>query len=89
MNHQQTVNFPKVARDLVKKHVENNLEKTDPEVDFDCFIVWFCFVLGGWKALVSTTLPDGRYYEVTYNKITEETYVDTYVKVNNTVYPDN
>lgn len=76
-----------LCHQTVKKHIQDNLEKTDPKVDFDVYIVWFCFILGGWKALVSSTLPDGRYYEATFNKITDEVYVDTYVKVNNTAYP--
>lgn len=51
----------------------------------DVYIVWFAYVLGGWKALCSTTLPDGRYYEVTYNAARSEAYVDTYRKTHNHV----
>lgn len=47
------------------------------------YVVWYCFILGGWKALVSSTEPDGRYYEVTYNKEKSEAYVDTYRKTHN------
>lgn len=49
----------------------------------DIYIVWFCYILGGWKALLSTTKPDDKYYEVTYNVKTEEAYTDTYQKVKN------
>lgn len=68
---------------LVKRHVQENLEKTDPDVDFRVFVVWFAFTLGNYKALVSTSLPDGRYYEVTHNHVKGETYIDTYVKIRN------
>lgn len=50
------------------------------------YVVSFTYILGGWKAMVSTSVPDGKYYEVTHNASKEETYVDTYVKVQNTKY---
>lgn len=74
---------------LVEAMVKERLDKSDPQTEFSAYIVWFCYILGGWKALVSTTLPDGRYYEVTYNKDKKETYVDLYVKVDNVCFPDS
>lgn len=47
------------------------------------FIVWFCKTLQNWKALVSTTIPDGMYYEVTYNGDKKEVYLDAYKKFEN------
>lgn len=52
------------------------------------YTVWFCYILGGWKALCSTTVPDGMYYEVTYDKDKKCTYVDAYRKVQNRAIPD-
>lgn len=49
----------------------------------DVYIVWFAYVLGGWKALASTTRGDSRYYEVTYDKEKHSVYIDTYLKINN------
>lgn len=80
-------NLPDFARHVVFEHVRDNLEKTDLHVQFnqeDVYVVMFSFVLGCWKALVSTTLPNGQYYEVTCNKPKGEIYIDTYVKVDNT-----
>jgi hypothetical protein len=54
----------------------------------DVYVVWFCYILGGWKALVSTTVPDNMYYEVTHNKDKGETYLDAYGKLDNVVIPD-
>ncbi len=68
--------------------IRRNLEKTDPPVDFDVYVVWFNKTLQNWKALASSTLSDGRYYEITYNGDKEETYIDTYVKVDNVCFPD-
>ena len=39
------------------------------------------------KALVSTTLLDGMYYEATYNGIMKELYVDAYKKWENYCVP--
>lgn len=52
----------------------------------DVYIVTHAFILKNQKAMVSTTLKDGKYYEVTYNEATSELYVDQYVKVQNKSY---
>jgi hypothetical protein len=52
------------------------------------YIVWFCKVLQNWKALISTTIIDGMYYEITYNGDKKEAYIDAYKKWNNQVIPD-
>jgi hypothetical protein len=52
------------------------------------YIVWFCKVLGNWKALISTDVVSGHYWEVTYNGLREETYVDKYIKGSNSVITD-
>lgn len=54
----------------------------------DFYVTWFAKVLGNWKAMVSTDLISGRYWEVTYNGDKNETYVDHYGKVSNTAYSD-
>lgn len=74
------------ARVLVFEYVKDHLEKTDSHVSFgsrDVYVVWFAYILGGWKALVSTKLPDGMYYEVTHNREKNETYIDAYKKWDN------
>ena len=47
------------------------------------FIVWICKTLQNIKALVSTTVPNGMYYEITHNGDKNETYVDAYKKWEN------
>ena len=49
----------------------------------DVYVVWLCKTLQNSKALVSTTLSDGMYYELTYNGDNGELYVDAYKKVDN------
>jgi hypothetical protein len=70
------------ARDVVYTYAIEHLDKTD-DVTFceeDVYVVWFCYILGGWKALVSTNLPDGMYYEVTFDKEKNRNYLDAYKK---------
>lgn len=57
---------------------------TDIKID-DIYVVWFSKTLQNWKALVSTTIPDHRYFEVTCNGDKNEIYLDAYEKVENKV----
>lgn len=63
--------------------VENQYILTESDV----YVVWFCRILKNWKALVSTILPDGMYYELTYNGDKEELYLDAYQRLDNVVLP--
>lgn len=49
----------------------------------DVYIVWFSKTLQNWKALLSTNVSDGLYYELTYNGNKAETYLDVYAKIVN------
>ena len=49
----------------------------------DVFVVWLCKTLQNNKALLSTTVLDGMYYEVTYNCDKKEMYLDAYKKWDN------
>lgn len=85
------MNLPERARALVFDYVKVRMEKTDTHVSFDpddVYVVWFAYVLGGWKALVSTNLPDAMYYEVTYDRMALSTYIDAYKKWDNVAVPD-
>ena len=67
------------ARTMVHRTVNDYLNDADKIKMEDVYIVSFAYVLGGWKALVSTTIPDDRYYEVT-SRPADVTYIDVYVK---------
>ena len=73
------------AKQLVVDFFNEEVEKTDGftlTID-DVYIVWWSKTLQNWKALVSTTVSDGMYYEVTYNGDKQETYIDAYKKWEN------
>lgn len=73
---------------LVSEYACEHLDKSDPVREFETFIVWQCKVLQNWKFLISTTLSDGMYYEVTYNGDKKEWYLDAYKKFENRCIPD-
>jgi len=70
------------ARLIVVQYFNDHVDVTDKKkITFDdVFVVWFSKTIQNWKALVSTTVPDGMYYEITYNGDKGETYVDVYKK---------
>lgn len=68
---------------MVERYCTDHLDKTDELPMFDVFIVWKCKVLQNWKWMISTSLPDGMYYEITYNGDREEWYIDAYKKFEN------
>ena len=51
--------------------------------NFGVYVVWNCKTLQNNKALLSTTLPDGMYFECTYNGDKQEMYLDAYRKEKN------
>lgn len=79
------MDYQKIARKIVLDYANEHIDKTDNvQITLDnVFIVWFCKTLQNWKALCSTTLPDGMYYEVTYNGDKKEVYLDAYKKFEN------
>lgn len=81
--------FPEVAKYLVyDQAVSLRVLEEHPTFSVDeVYVVWFAYVLGAWKALCSTSLPDGRYYEVTYHPQKDSAFVDTYVKTHNVEVP--
>ena len=75
--------FLSKAIDLVDKYTLEHLDKSEPIPEYSVFVVWCCKTLQNFKALLSTTLSDGMYYEITYNGDKEEIYFDAYKKFEN------
>lgn len=49
----------------------------------DVYVVWLNRTLQNNKALLSTTISDGMYYEVTYNGDKDRLYFDAYKHISN------
>jgi hypothetical protein len=52
----------------------------------EIYVVWYCYTLGNWKALISTNVKDDQYFEVTHNVARGEIYVDRYRKMSSTLH---
>lgn len=77
--------FMRRCRGIVADYFNEHVDKTDGKhitVD-DVYVVWSCKTLQNNKALLSTNVSDGMYYEITYNGDKDETYVDVYKKWEN------
>ena len=78
------------AKKLIADYFNSHVDVTDGKkiTTEDVYVVWFCKTLQNWKAMVSTNVSDGMYYEVTHNGDKGETYVDVYKKRDNICVKD-
>ncbi len=77
--------FIAAAKRAIADYFNSHVDATDTTriTDADVYAVWNCKTLQNNKALLSTTVPDGMYYEVTYNGDKQELYLDAYKKFQN------
>ena len=82
MNEKEFVAF---CRKTVAEYVNEHTDITDGKqiTEKDVYVVWLCKILQNNKALLSTTLPDGMYYEITFDGDKGMAYVDAYKKRQN------
>ena len=79
-------NFIEVCKAVIVDYVNEHKDKTDDNEEIglnDVYVVWSCKTLQNQKALLSTTVSDGMYYEMTYNGDKKELYFDAYKKWEN------
>ena len=72
--------FLRLCKAKVAEYTNSHMDKTDGKqiTVQDVYVVWSCKTLQNSKALLSTTVPDGMYYELTYNGDKHELYLDAY-----------
>lgn len=79
MSSEKFINLCKsVVVDYWNEH--NDPTNNSKMIKNDVFVVWYCKELQNHKALLSTNVSDGMYYELTYNGDKEELYFDAYKK---------
>lgn len=78
------------AKQIVVEYFNARVDKTDNKkiTADDVYVVWFAKTLQNWKALLSSNVSDGMYYEVTYNGNKKEAYLDAYKKWENVCIKD-
>ena len=77
--------FIEMCKKEVAKYANDHLDKTDNKqiTEDDVYVVWVCKTLQNNKALLSTNLFDGMYYEITFNGDKKQLYLDAYKKFEN------
>ena len=77
--------FTLLCKKAVAEYENEHMDVTDGKTitEDDVYVVWMCKTLQNNKALLSTTLFNGMYYELTYNGDKKELYVDAYKKWEN------
>lgn len=71
------------AQNIVMDYIIEHLDKSDVQPKITVYTVWKAKILQNWKYLISSSLPDGMYYEVTFNGDKNEWYLDAYKKFEN------
>ena len=82
----QNKDFVEKAKQAVVDYFNSQADSTDKNGRItadEVYVVWFVKVLQNNKALLSTTVPDGMYYEFTWNGDKNEGYLDAYKKWKN------
>ena len=81
------MNYQEKAKQIVIDYYNEHVEITDTKKlkESEVFIVWFSKTLQNWKALISTTISDGMYYEVTYNG-DKKKHILMHIKVGKCLY---
>lgn len=78
--------FLNICKEKVAEYFNHKKDASDSirnlTVD-DVFVVWYSKTLQNHKALLSTPVPDGMYYEMTFNGNKKELYMDAYKKWEN------
>lgn len=82
MNSQE---FVRKAKEIVRNYREEYADLDENDI----YVVWLTKVLQNNKVLLSTSVSDGRYYEVTFDGDNERFYFDAYVKEHNEAIANN
>ncbi len=77
--------FISKCKQLVCDYTNDHFDKSDHVsiTTTDVFVVWSNKTLQNNKALLSTTVSDGMYYELTFNGDKKQLYLDAYKKFEN------
>lgn len=78
--------FIQLCKEKVVEYNNGSMTMATPPNEIstnEVYVVWLNRTLQNNKALLSTKVEDGMYYEVTYNGDKDELYFDAYKHVHN------
>lgn len=77
-----TQDYEKIAKQIVYNYyTERGIEISIENI----YVIWMCKTLENIKGILSTTIPDKKMYEITYNGQKNELYFDPYLQTDNIV----
>lgn len=79
----EVTDFLELAKEKIAEY--NYMGEIEPQ---NVLIVWTCKTIQNMKAILTTTVSDGKIFEATYNGEADELYIDEYVKNNKQTYKD-
>mgnify|MGYP003524601021 CR=1 FL=1 len=82
----EDTDFQERAKQMVKDYVDSLHKQNFPMTElptYTVYVVWFAKTLQNWKAVLGTTMSDGKLFELTHNGDDKVTYFDAYVKTDN------
>lgn len=72
---------------LVTDYIKKHLAPADVNMTYHVYVVEFSKTMQNWRALLSSTISDDMYYEVTYNGDKKESVLAAYKKLSHTTIP--
>lgn len=79
----EVTDFLELAKEKIAEY--NYMGEIEPH---NVLIIWTCKTIQNMKAILTTTVSDGKIFEATYNGDKDELYIDEYVKKNKQTYKD-
>lgn len=83
------MNPVKDAMFILQTHLGKEYPNLEPPTEDEIFLVYFSYIIGGWKCELATGAHPGFLYQITHNVQFVENYLDVYQKRSNSVYIDD
>lgn len=79
--------FIELCKEKVVEYLANGALSIPSDISTDyVYVVWLNRTLQNNKALLSTIISDGMYFEITYNGDKNELYFDAYSHIHNRAF---
>ena len=79
--------FVELCKEKVVEYLANGALSIPSDISTDyVYVVWLNRTLQNNKALLSTIISDGMYFEITYNGDKNELYFDAYSHIHNRAF---